>query len=1209
MAKISLRAYNRDIENLIDRGQTEEAIAQCRYILKFFPKHVETYRLLGKTYLESQRYTEASDMLQRVLSAVPDDFVSQLGMSIIREDEGNLDAAIWHMERAYEIQPSNTAVQDELRRLYGRRDGVEPPKVRLTRGALVRMYARGDLYPQAIAEARAALAEAPHRIDIETILARMYFLSGQKVEATEVASRLVAKLPYCLEANRILAEILPETSHAEDAKGFQQAVAALDPYYNFISPAAPTSDMVPDNAVTLEHMEWEPGAEVPEQPAWANAIGVKLEQGPDDDVPDWLSAIRVAKAADQEEEPEQDLFAEEQAQEPATSSAEQPSTDEQPAAPETLMPEAEPASEADIPDWMRAAGWAELNGTEQEPPPVSFDEEEEIGTGEPIPADIPDWLKSLAPDEEEPAAGDLEQERLDMLASLLPQTEAETPTEEPAAAAETEPVAAQEEEPDQAEEAQLPDWLREMEMTSSETTIIGPDDELSKWLAEGVGEATEDQAKPEEQSVEAAPEPEAPQAVESPAEAEWTAEMAEETPWQAQADTTAIPSEESVLPSGAEDLDAAMAWLESLAAQHGADEETLITKPEDRLSEPPGWVREEADHPEDEEGSEAASLPEGEIPGAAAAGAMAFQIEEPDEAEPEMAAGAQVFPISEEPAEDLLETPEAALGAQAFEMPNETVQGAQAFEIPEEPVSGAQAFEAPQEAVEETEPASAEVPQAPEAAFASTPDFSDEAAAFAWLESLAAQQGAEEETLLNKPEDRLETPPEWVQEEAQEELQEETTAPTMPVESAEAQPAAEGELPAWLDEIAREEIAPVQGKKEDELLDWFDELNAEPAETVETPAAPAPVEEAGEAVQAEEIPEWLRALEQEEGVTPDEAPEEVPEWLQEVKTSSETAGFEELGIASEPDETEQAVPPQEEKTQPVAVQTEAVVPEAETQEITVEQSTTKEPEAVEPSVEAVEEAQPEPETPERVETQPVALEAAAEEEQPEAGVPIEDLFPSETIEATQEIVPPETVAETQEITPTEALEKPQAEAEPEVVREPQAEAEPEVVQEPQAEAEPEAVEEPQAEAEPEVAEEPQAEIQPEMVEEPPVEVLETPGVEEAEPQPEFEQAAQPVAEPEPQAAPATAEPAGEDRTREQALADLDAGRTADAVEKYNHLIESDQMLEEVIQDLRNSLYRYPVDVSLWQALGDAYLRNNQIQDALDSYTKAEELLR
>src|SRR5574338_926678 len=146
MAKIPLRAYLREIENLIERGEIEPAIAHAKNILRAYPKSIETYRLLGKAFLESQRYSEASDILQRVLSVVPDDFVSQIGMSIIREDEGNMDAAIWHMERAYEVQPFNPAVQDELRRLYGRRDGVQPPKIRMTRGSLVRMYTRNHIY-------------------------------------------------------------------------------------------------------------------------------------------------------------------------------------------------------------------------------------------------------------------------------------------------------------------------------------------------------------------------------------------------------------------------------------------------------------------------------------------------------------------------------------------------------------------------------------------------------------------------------------------------------------------------------------------------------------------------------------------------------------------------------------------------------------------------------------------------------------------------------------------------------------------------------------------------------------------------------------------------------------------------------------------------------------------------------------------------------
>ncbi len=292
MAKVSLRLYNREIEKLIDGSHIEEAVAHCKNILQTYPKHIDTYRLLGKAYLENQRYGEATDIFQRVLASTPDDFVSHIGLSIIREDEGNLDVAIWHMERAYEVQPSNGAIQDELRRLYGRRDGSEPPRIRLTRGALVRMYARGDLYQQAIAEIRALLAEEPQRPDMQTLLARMCFLSGKKVEATEVCGELLNKYSYCLEANRILAEILPGTTRAEDAKVYRQRVISLDPYAAFTTIERPHSNDIPDNAITVERLDWQMYEESGyAQPKWAESLGVNLDESgvkllP---VPEWMS--------------------------------------------------------------------------------------------------------------------------------------------------------------------------------------------------------------------------------------------------------------------------------------------------------------------------------------------------------------------------------------------------------------------------------------------------------------------------------------------------------------------------------------------------------------------------------------------------------------------------------------------------------------------------------------------------------------------------------------------------------------------------------------------------------------------------------------------------------------------------------------------------------------------------------------------------------
>jgi competence ComEA-like helix-hairpin-helix protein len=371
MTTVPLRAYNREIEEAIDQKQIEEAIAHCLHILKIFPKHVDTYRFLGKAYLESQRYGNAADIFQRVLSSIPDDFISHVGMSIIREDESNLDAAIWHMERAFESQSYNTAIQGELRRLYGLRDGMEPPKIRMTRGALARMYAKSDLYEQAIAEIRSNLAVDSQRTDLQVLLAKMYAKNGQNAKAIEVCGSLVQHLPFCLEANRLLADLIPRSEHQEGIEIYQQRIQALDPYEAFVSPISPVSGDVPDQAVTIARLEWDGGPVVPEtadQPEWATSIGVSLEepgsQDEAEELPEWLTDSP-------DEDQELEVFME------------------------------EVRGGDTIPDWMQDAGWETASGDIDESKlSITMDEEEPevtLGVGEAEVGDIPEWLQEIAP--------------------------------------------------------------------------------------------------------------------------------------------------------------------------------------------------------------------------------------------------------------------------------------------------------------------------------------------------------------------------------------------------------------------------------------------------------------------------------------------------------------------------------------------------------------------------------------------------------------------------------------------------------------------------------------------------------------------------------------------------------------------------------------------------------------------------------------------
>ena len=183
MGTLSLRGYNQEIESLIKQNRFDEAIGHCRHILSKFPKHIDTYRLLGKAYLENGQNSNAADIFQRVLSSVPDDFIAHVGMSVIREEEGNLPASVLHMEKAFESQPYNSEIQLELKRLYGRRDGLEPPKVRLTQGALARIYLKGNMVLQGVSELRSVIKENPNRYDLKALLMESYLASNQLANA------------------------------------------------------------------------------------------------------------------------------------------------------------------------------------------------------------------------------------------------------------------------------------------------------------------------------------------------------------------------------------------------------------------------------------------------------------------------------------------------------------------------------------------------------------------------------------------------------------------------------------------------------------------------------------------------------------------------------------------------------------------------------------------------------------------------------------------------------------------------------------------------------------------------------------------------------------------------------------------------------------------------------------------------------------------
>jgi tetratricopeptide (TPR) repeat protein len=1050
MAKVSLRIYNREIESLIEQNQLDEAIAHCHHILKTFPKHLETYRLLGKVFLEGKRYNEAVDIFSRILVSVPDDFVSHVGMSIINDDQNKLDNAIWHMERAFESQPSNAAIQGELQRLYGRRDGVIPPKIRMTRGALAHMYVQGELYSQAIAEIRAVLQQDPQRADIQVLLALAYFRGGQRADASDICAQLLKRYPYCFDANRILVELLPGSDRAESTQVYRMRIYELDPYATFTKDSVFKSGDVADAAVNLERLEYS-GQDVLPKEDWGASLGAGLAPAiSSDQQPDWLRAGMSDAGMDAH------------------------SFDQTPAEPASAPPTNE------IPDFLRAAGWSESSGP-SESGPSAFDSS---GAAEEIsPAEIPDWMKAMAPPQPSPQgatpiqpAATSSDDSADWLASLsgagaasaaqfaedspfgtpvgggqdvpdwLKGLGGEAPTPQPSSLGE--PVLSQ---------ADVPDWLSGQGDKPQAASQPSSMDETSAWL-KNLGDNQPEVAQPASSSdmpdwlgsfggnePSAAAQPAAPSDL-----PDWLGKLDAGQTDKAQQDIfTPSPIKPApvasldTLGASAKEQDDAVSWLESLASKHGAKPEELVTDPNSRSDIPPEWVDQARD---------------------------IAQAQPPAPAVPQRpAASLDTLGASAKEQDDAVSWLES-LASKHGAKPEELVTDPHSrSDIPPEWVDQARD-------IAQSQPPVPAVPQKPAASLdtlgASTKEQDD---AVSWLESLASKHGAKSEELVTDPNSRSDVPPEWVEQAR---------------DIAQSQPAPQDELSAWLREQDKSEaqdlFAPKQGEQkpvtaggaeDKETADWLASLAASPTpqssdwgslpldtskslwdEPAPTPSAPAEstFEQPEEPIFKETslkgaptsagLPDWLRGLDNETQKPATPVAGKIPSWL----------AAEEETLNSE--------------------------------------------------------FQPEP----KPDLEP------------------EPILPSDW----HPVEPPPRKTELPPAQPQEPIRTPTRPA--------------------------------------------PAPVQPKVAK--------------STPKPAATRSA-------------AAAPRSMDAILSQAQNELSRGDIPSAMEHYTRLIKKGRFLDDAIRDLREALYRYPIEVSIWQALGDAYMRSNRLQEALDAYTKAEELLR
>jgi tetratricopeptide (TPR) repeat protein len=904
MPDIRLQDYTAKIKDLMQVDRLDEAIAHGQHILRHYPKHVETYCLLGEACLEKGMFREAIEFFQRTLGADPESLMARVGLGVIYDEQGALLEAIWQMERAFELAPGNTEVRQELLRLFAQRDGVEKSRLKLTRGALGRLCSRNGLYERAINEFRAVLRQDPELPDVRVAFAEALWREGRRLEAVDICQSLLDDLPFCLKANLILCEIWQRSGHEDAGEERLELARALDPEGLVAQEMMGKESPLPVEEVLIPELEVTP--DLLETAAIPAGVGMPIPASEEESVEEieWTVGEEVAEPWDMGEEMPDWL------QEIAITEEEEPVPQ-----PEDEEPSEEVAVEAQVPDWLQEIAIAE----EEEPVPQPEDEEpsEEVA----VEAQVPDWLQELAEEEEAPVTGAAEEKTPapDEIPDWLREIEMEDLEEEI-------PSAAEVPEEESTAAAEIPEWLAEVEMPEEEEEAIGPP---TAEVAEKAPEPPSESEAPEKVPLPEAEEPveDAPVSVEEPEPASPEPEIPGSLLALVTAGILSQADLESALEEmSPEELEAQQAesvpdWLQDLIGEETPPVAAglIAGRPSEEV---PEGVHEFEEAEEEELPPPVAE--EAEEEGEPAAETRVEEIELVEEVEP----AAKVEPVAEAQVEEFApdeELPDWLRELGIAAAVEEAIPPTVAEEPVEEEAAPPPVAEEPAEEMpaEEAEP----VVEAEVEEFAPEEELPD------WLRDLGVP-GAEGEvappTIAEEPVEEEAAPPTV----AEEPVEEEAAPPTVteePVEempTEEVEPAAKApveefapdeELPDWLREsgmpAAGEEFAP-----EEELPDWLRELGMPAAEeegapppAVEEPLEELPVEEAEPVAEApveefapeEELPDWLRDLGTpgaEEQVAP---PPAVEEPVEEVEPAAEVPvslqALVEAGILDESD--------------------------------------------------------------------------------------------------------------------------------------------------------------------------------------------------------------------------------------------------------------------------------------------------------------------
>ena len=140
-----------------------------------------------------------------------------------------------------------------IRQLYRAHRGEEVDRFQLTVAARAQRQIRGNRLAEALEGLATALEGSPERIDLQLLRARALWLDGRRMDAAEAALDILDRLPYAIDANRIMTELWLAEQRPSDAQAYLKRIEELDP---FLARQMASGEPAPETLLMLERLDY-----------------------------------------------------------------------------------------------------------------------------------------------------------------------------------------------------------------------------------------------------------------------------------------------------------------------------------------------------------------------------------------------------------------------------------------------------------------------------------------------------------------------------------------------------------------------------------------------------------------------------------------------------------------------------------------------------------------------------------------------------------------------------------------------------------------------------------------------------------------------------------------------------------------------------------------------------------------------------------------